>query len=355
MTSAGTTASPVEAEAITKAVAERLARHCMAYRDADDGRALVQLAVTLAPFAILVAAMLWAAAQGLPWLALLLALPAGGLLVRIFTIQHDCGHGSFLTGRRANAWLGRSLSLLTFTPYEFWRRSHTLHHATAGDLSRRGIGDVDTLTVREYRALPAYERLKYRIYRNPLVLHVVGPPLYFVLLQRSPFGQALPARQIWRSVLGLNLGLLALYGALAALVGLGPVGLTFLAVACVASWVGAWLFFVQHQFEHTRWDEASSWDFQLHALEGSSYYVLPRALQWFTGNVGLHHIHHLNSRIPNYRLQECLDGDPLLGSISRLTVRESLRCIGLALWDEEARRLVSFAQAARSGRALSPA
>jgi omega-6 fatty acid desaturase (delta-12 desaturase) len=355
MTSAGTPASPVEAEALSKAAAERLARHCMAYRDANDGRALVQLAVTLVPFAALVAAMMWAAAAGHAWHALLLALPAGGLLVRIFTIQHDCGHGSFMTGRRANAWLGRALSLLTFTPYEFWRRAHTLHHATAGDLSRRGIGDVDTLTVREYRALPGLERLKYRIYRNPLVLHVIGPPLYFVLLQRSPFGQALPARQIWRSVLGLNLGLVGLYGTLAALVGLGPVGLTFLAVACVASWVGAWLFFVQHQFEHTRWDEAAAWDFQLHALEGSSYYVLPRVLQWFTGNVGLHHIHHLNSRIPNYRLQECLDDEPLLGSISRLTVRESLRCIGLALWDEEARRLVSFAQAARSERALSPA
>jgi len=325
-----------------QAEARRLARHCMAYRDALDGRAAFQLASTLGLYLALCAALLWAASEGWWGLLPLLALPAGGLLVRLFTIQHDCGHGSFFTGRAVNTALGRALSVLTLTPYGFWRRAHTLHHASAGDLSRRGIGDVDTLTVAEYRALSPREGWKYRLYRHPLVLHVLGPPLYFVLFQRSPFGQALPPGACWRSVMSLNLAIVAFYGAL--MVALGPwiVLAALVPVACIASWVGAWLFFVQHQFEHTQWDDAKAWDLQAAALGGSSYYVLPPVLQWFTGNVGLHHIHHLNSRVPNYRLQECLDGEPTLGTISRLTLGESLRCIGLALWDEETRRLIPF-------------
>lgn len=329
---------------LTKATTERLVRHCLSYRSADDRRALLQLVTTLLPFVVLSAILLWGASRD-HWLVLLLALPAGGLLVRLFIFQHDCGHGSFFTGRAANTWVGRALSVLTLTPYGYWRRSHALHHASAGDLSRRGIGDVDTLTLREYQALSAWGRLKYRIYRNPVVLHVLGPPLYFVLFQRSPFGQALPAGEAWRSIMGLNASLAVLYGGLMAGLGVAPVLIALLPVAFVASWIGGWLFFVQHQFEHTRWDEGHAWDFQLGALGGSSYYVLPPLLQWFTGNVGLHHIHHLNSRIPNYRLQSCLDGEPALGRISRLTLRESLRCIGLALWDEDERKLITFSQA----------
>jgi omega-6 fatty acid desaturase (delta-12 desaturase) len=291
--------------------------------------------------------MLWGVSQG--YLAvLLLAVPVGGLLVRLFIIQHDCGHGSFFTSRTANTWVGRSLSVLTLTPYGYWRRSHALHHSSAGDLSRRGIGDVDTLTVREYRARSAWEKAKYRIYRHPAVLHVVGPPLYFIVLQRLPFLQALPAREAWRSIMGLNVALLLVYGALAALVGLWVAFIVVVPLAGVASWIGGWLFFVQHQFEDTRWDDGDVWDFQTGALRGSSYYVLPRVLQWFTGSVGLHHIHHLNSRIPNYRLQACLDAEPLLAGMSRLTWRESLSCIGLALWDERRRKLVSFTEAAAS-------
>jgi omega-6 fatty acid desaturase (delta-12 desaturase) len=321
----------------------------MIYRSADDRQALVQLATTFPPFVALTALLLWGASQG-NWLVLLVSVPvlallAGGLLVRLFIIQHDCGHGSFFSSRAANTWVGRALSVLTLTPYGCWRRSHALHHASAGDLSRRGIGDVDTLTVKEYRALSAWGHLRYRIYRNPAVLHLLGPPLYFVLFQRSPFGQALRARETWRSIMGLNAALLVIYGALIAGLGISPVALALLPVACVASWVGGWLFFVQHQFEHTRWDKGDEWDFQLGALGGSSYYVLPRILQWFTGSVGLHHIHHLNSRIPNYRLQGCLEGDQDLAWISRLTLRDSLSCIGLALWDEDRRELVSFSQA----------
>jgi omega-6 fatty acid desaturase (delta-12 desaturase) len=331
-------------EPLTRAAAEQLARYCKAYCRADDGRAVFQLVTTLILFFVACATLIWGAAQG-HWLVLLLAIPAGGLLVRLFTFQHDCGHGSFFTNRAANTWVGRALSVLTVTPYGYWRRSHALHHASAGDLSRRGIGDVDTLTVREYRALSAWPRLKYRVYRNPIILHVLGPPLYFLLLQRSPVGQALPMREAWRSIMGLDAALLVLYGALAFSFGPVPVAIALVPVACVASWVGGWLFFVQHQFEHTRWDEGPAWNYQVAALGGSSHYVLPRVLQWFTGDVGLHHIHHLNSRIPNYHLRSCLEGDAVLGTISRLTLRESLSCIGLALWDEDKRKLVSFSHA----------
>jgi omega-6 fatty acid desaturase (delta-12 desaturase) len=330
---------------VDKAVAQTLARHCMAYRDADDRRALFQLVTTFLPYLALCATLIWGAMHG-HWLVMLLALPAGGLLVRLFTIQHDCGHGSFFTSRRANTLVGRAISILTLTPYDYWRRSHALHHVSAGDLSRRGIGDVNTLTVKEYRALSRTGRLRYRLYRHPLVLHVLGPPLYFILFQRSPFGQALPARQAWRSILGLNAAMIASYGALMLAFGPAAILIALVPVAAVASWAGGWLFFVQHQFEQTHWEEAGSWDLQVAALGGSSYYVLPPLLQWFTGNVGLHHIHHLNSRIPNYRLQECLQGDARLGAISRLSLAESVRCIGLALWDEDQRKLVAFSQAA---------
>ncbi|WP_244486683.1 fatty acid desaturase [Aurantimonas sp. Leaf443] len=326
------------------ATVRRLARHCMAYRDPDDRLAAFQLATALLPFLGLCAVLLWSVSAGL-WWPLVLAVPAGGFLVRLFGIQHDCGHNSFFSSRRVNKATGRFLSLLTLTPFGYWSRSHTLHHASAGDLGRRGIGDVDTLTVEEYRALSAGAKLRYRLYRHPLVLHVVGPPLYFVFFQRSPFGQALPAREAWRSIMALNVSMLLAYGGLALLVGPVTVLVALLPAALVASWVGGWLFFVQHQFEHTHWDESCDWNLQQAALGGSSYYVLPKVLQWFTGNIGLHHIHHLNSRVPNYRLQACLDAEPLLGSISRLSLGESLRCIGLSLWDTRTRRLVSFAAA----------
>lgn len=335
-------------EPLTRSTAEQLARYCKAYCRADDSRALFQLATTLILFFAACGTLIWGTTQG-HWLVLLLSIPAGGLLVRLFTLQHDCGHGSFFTSRTANTWVGRGLSVLTVTPYGYWRRSHALHHASAGDLSRRGIGDVDTLTVKEYRALAAWPRFKYRVYRNPVVLHVLGPPLYFLFLQRSPFGQALPAREAWRSIMGLNAALLGLYGTLVFCFGFGPVAIALVPVACVASWVGGWLFFVQHQFEHTRWDDGPAWNYHIAALGGSSHYVLPPVLQWFTGDVGLHHIHHLNSRIPNYHLRACLDGDSVLAKISRLTVWESLGCIGLALWDEDARKLVSFSDARVNG------
>ncbi|CAO4173948.1 fatty acid desaturase [Methylorubrum populi] len=299
---------------------------------------------TLLPYLTLCALMLAMTANGYEWLALPLAVPAGGLLVRLFIIQHDCGHGSFLPSRRGNDVLGRVLSLLTVTPYDSWKRAHALHHASTGDLSRRGIGDVHTLTVREYLALPRWGQLRYRLYRNPLILIVLGSPLNFLLLQRLPSGVGLPWRTAWRDVLALDAVLLAALAVLAHAVGsIGLVLWVFLPVISVAAWIGGWLFYVQHQYEETVWEQAESWDFHRAALGGSSYYALPRVLQWFTGNVGLHHVHRLYSRIPNYRLQEGLDGHEVLGRIGRLSLRDILRCLGLALWDEEARKMIGFA------------
>ncbi|MCJ2049802.1 fatty acid desaturase [Methylobacterium sp. J-070] len=325
--------------------ARDIARHCAAYRAPIVRSALFQLANTGLPYLALCAAMIVGATTGYGWVVPPLSVLAGGLLVRLFIIQHDCGHGSFLPSHALNDGVGRALSLLTLTPYDSWKRAHALHHASAGDLSRRGIGDITTLTVREYLALPRWGRLRYRLYRNPFLLIGLGSPLNFLLLQRMPFGVGLPWRSTWRDVVALDLALVAVVSALALAVGLGPVLAALLPTVCVAAWIGGWLFYVQHQYENTVWEDADNWNHHGAALGGSSYYVLPAVLQWFTGNVGLHHVHHLNSRIPNYRLQACIDGHATLGTVSRLTLRESVRCLRLALWDEDVRRLVEFPRA----------
>ena len=332
---------------VTAEEAMSLARHCARFREPQDARAWRELAVTLAFYVVACGSLLAALASGW-WIGLVLAVPAGMAVVRTFTIQHDCGHGSFFSSRRLNAWTGRCLGVLTFTPYDAWRRAHTIHHAGSGDLERRGIGDLDTLTVAEYRARGPWGRLAYRLYRHPLVMHVIGPPVYFLLMQRWPWAQQLPVPGVWHSIVGLNVALVLLYGGVIALV--GPlVGLTaILAVGCVASWVGSWLFYVQHQFEDTHWDHSDEWEARVAALNGSSHYVLPGFANWLTGNIGLHHIHHLNPRIPSYRLPECMAAEPRFAALSRLTFARSLDCIGLALWDERARQLVSF----RGARAL---
>lgn len=326
------------------AFASQIARHCADYRQPITGRALMQLANTGVPYLAVCAVMLWAAAWGYWPVTLALGILAGGLLVRLFIIQHDCGHGSFLSSRAANLWIGRALSVLTVTPYDSWKRAHALHHASTGDLSRRGTGDMLTLTVREYLDLNRWQKLRYRIYRNPLFLIVLGSPVNFLVLQRIPFAVGVPWRAAWKDVMALDAALLVVLGGLAYAFGIGPVLLTLLPTICIAAWVGGWLFYVQHQFEGASWESPDDWDLHRAALEGSSYYVLPRVLQWFTGNVGLHHVHHLNSRVPNYRLQECLDGHAALGRIGRLTLRESLACIRMSLWDEDARALIGFSQ-----------
>lgn len=333
--------APQKLEEATKQRVRRLAAHCQAYRGSVTHLAMRQLATTLVPLFLLVVGM-FATVRTHYWITLLLAIPAGGLLVRAFIIQHDCGHGSFFGSRKLNDFVGRLMSVLTVAPYGLWRREHALHHATSGNLDRRGAGDIETLTVSEYQALSTFGKLRYRLYRNPIFLFGFGVPFYFAIIQRSPWLHALPARDAWKSVMGLNLALVAFYAPLVYVFGWSDVLFVVWPIVHLASAIGGWLFFVQHQFEETRWDIAGEWDFQVAALLGSSFYDLPRALNWITGNIGLHHIHHLNSMIPNYRLVDCLNACPELKALNRLTLFESFECARLKLWDEANRRMVRF-------------
>lgn len=343
----------------TKALIRRLVVHCNRYRDPQDRRAVFELAVTLVPFFAIGAMLIWLATAADPvigpwrWLAIAIFAPiCAGFLVRLFALQHDCGHGSLTSSRTANRLIGQSLSVLTFTPYALWQRAHALHHATSGNLEKRGVGDIDTRTVAEFAAMTGKQRLAYRIYRNPVVLLLIGVPIYFLVVHRLPYTDAIPRIDAIRSAAGLDLALFLLYGGLIFLFGWGVV-LAVLPVVLLSAWAGGWLFYVQHQFEETQWDDSESWDLHVAAFGGSSWYVMPKVLQWFTGSIGLHHIHHLCSRVPSYRLQECFDGSEELRKASenvRLTIRRSLSCVNLALWDEQKRRLVSFAEALRDDR-----
>ena len=281
-------------------------------------------------------------------LTLLLAVFAAGFLVRVFIIQHDCGHGSFFASRRANDLVGTVSGVLTMVPYRFWRKTHAIHHAHHAELEERGIGDIWTLTVQEYQAARWWMRAVYRVFRHPLFLFLVAPPIDFIVLQRFP----LKASASWHtgekaSVWWTDLAIVGLFGAAA--VALGPLQVLkiWLPVMVIASSVGTWLFYVQHQFERTYWEHTPQWDYTLAAMHGSSYYALPSVLQWFTGNIGFHHVHHLSPRIPNYNLQRCHDENPLLQQAARLGLRDSLRTAGLTLWDEKQWRLVTFRQARR--------
>lgn len=318
-----------------------LTGRCAPYGRPILARSLGQLLFTVVLLVVVWAAMLYFLDVGY-LLTLLLALPAAGLVVRLFIIQHDCGHRSFFRSRRANDILGWVLGVFTLTPYAYWRRAHAMHHATSGNLDRRGVGDVDTLTVDEYLAKSAWQRFQYRAYRNPFVLFSVGAIYWFFLKHRIPLGLSLSFRDVWRSVLSTNLAILSVGAVLALTVGFGPLLLVQGPIMVAAAIAGTWLFYVQHQFEGAYWERDADWSFTAAAINGSSHYVLPRILQWFTGNIGLHHIHHLSSKIPNYRLQECLDREPSLQSTTQLTLFQSIKCTTLALWDEKQRKLVRF-------------
>jgi omega-6 fatty acid desaturase (delta-12 desaturase) len=318
-----------------------LSRRFRAYGP-DGKRSILQLVTTATPFIVLLVVMA-AVSHGRYWLTLLLAVPAAGLLVRLFIIQHDCGHGSFFRSRAANDSLGRALSVLTLTPYGSWSQGHAAHHASTGNLDRRGRGDVETWTVAEYRAAAPLKKLLYRLYRNPFVMVGLGAPINFIVLQRLPLGHALRNASSRRSILSLDLALLVLFGFSSAAFGVVTVLGTYLPVMIIASWIGNWLFYVQHQFDMTHWERDDDWNFHVAALSGSSYFKLPPLLQWFSGNIGLHHVHHLCSRVPNYRLQACMDAAPELQPVTKsVTLRESVGCWRLALWDEHRRLLVGF-------------
>jgi omega-6 fatty acid desaturase (delta-12 desaturase) len=264
-------------------------------------------------------------------------------------IQHDCGHGTFSSYRQANDWVGRCIGVLTLTPYDVWRRSHAIHHATSGNLDRRGVGDVDTLTVREYRALSRWGAIRYRLYRHPLVMFGLGPAYLFVLQHRLPVGAMGEGWRPWVSTMATNLGIAAIAAMLIWFVGIRAFLLVHLPITLLAATAGVWLFYVQHQFERTTWQHGNKWNKHEAALHGSSYYDLPWLLRWFTANVGVHHVHHLCSRIPYYRLPRVLRDFPELRNVGRVTLFESVRCVRLVLWDETQRRLVSFREARALG------
>ncbi len=320
-----------------RALAQNLAR----YRMPSFGRSIVEILITLVPFVALWTLM-WAALEIGYWLSLLLALPAAGFLVRLFMIQHDCGHGAFFPHRVANDWIGRVIGVLTLTPYDFWRRTHAIHHATSGNLERRGIGDVDTLTVREYLARSKCGRLRYRLYRHPIVMFGLGPAYLFILQYRLPLGLVRAGWKPWLSTMGTNLAIAILVATVIWFMGMRAFVLVELPITLLGASIGVWLFYVQHQFEDTLWAHDESWNRHEVALHGSSHYHLPGILRWFTANIGVHHVHHLCSRIPYYRLPQVLRDHPELAATGRLTLIESLKCVRLVLWDEGRGRLVSF-------------
>ena len=314
------------------------------YRDPSVNRSMFELAITFAGFCAFWAAA-WAALSINPWLALAIAILNGFWLVRLFLIQHDCGHQSFFANRDVNDWVGRAIGVLTLTPYTVWKRTHSIHHAHAGNLDRRGIGDVTTLTIDEYNQRGWLGRLRYRAYRHPVVLFGLGPAYLFLLEYRLPLGLMTAGWRYWLSAMGTNLALVALVAGLYLLGGWQVPVLIFFPTVMSAATIGVWLFFVQHQFEETYWDAEADWQMHDAALLGSSHYRLPQPLQWMTANIGIHHVHHLYSRIPFYRLTEILRDYPALAEAQVLTLRESLSCARLHLWDDAGRRLVSFREA----------
>lgn len=314
------------------------------YEQPRLARSLLDIATSVVPYLALSAAM-YVALDVSYLITLALAVPAAGFLLRTYILFHDCSHGSFLPSKRANTWLGSALGLLVYSPFMSWRHSHAVHHATAGDLDRRGVGDVHTLTVAEYAAQPWHRRLSYRLFRNPLVMFGLGPIGAMLIAPRLVSRSARP--RIRRSVLATNVALALLIGAACWLLGWREFLLIQAPVVLVAGAVGVWLFYVQHQFEDTYWQATDNWSYADAALRGSSYLKLPKVLQFFTGNIGLHHIHHLSTRIPNYNLQRAHDENPAFQDVPTLSLWDGLRAVRLKLWDEERGRLVTFAQARR--------
>jgi len=323
------------------------------YREPDHARSVLELIITHIPFIVLWGAAWWALSISY-WLTLAICVLAAGFLLRIFVIQHDCGHGAFFRRRVFNNWVGRVHGILTLTPYGVWRRSHAIHHATSGNLDKRGIGDVKILTVKEYRALPRLRRFAYRLYRHPLVLFGLGPAYVFLLRNRLPPGIRSADWRFWVSTMGTNATIALVAGIMIYFLGAGPFLLVQLPITLLAASIGIWMFYVQHQFEDTFWAEDHAWTSHDASLYGSSHYDLPGVLNWFTANIGVHHVHHLGSRIPYYRLPQVLRDFPELTKVGRLTLLQSLVCARLRLWDEGQRKLVSFsaARARQSDRSL---
>jgi acyl-lipid omega-6 desaturase (Delta-12 desaturase) len=311
------------------------------YQKSSVRRAVWQIVNTLVPYAALWYLMYLSLAVSY-WLVVPLAVLAGAFVVRVFIISHDCGHGSFFKSRTANDILGFITGVLTFTPYHHWRWEHSIHHSSSGDLDRRGTGDVWTLTVQEYLQASRWKKFSYRLARNPIVLFVLAPLFLFLIMQRFPKLKA-PLRERL-SVYWTNLALLAIAGGLSWAFGFKAYLIIQLTVLMVAGTAGVWLFYVQHQFEGVYWERSGEWDYATAALKGSSFYKLPKVLQWFSGNIGFHHIHHLSPRIPNYHLEKCHEAEPLFQTVKPITLLGSLKSFTFRLWDEQKHRLVGYGQ-----------
>ncbi len=306
------------------------------------GRSLADVATSIVPYLGL--STLMYLALEVSWLLVLaLSIPTAGFLLRTYIVFHDCAHGSFLRSKRANAWLGKALGLVVHSCFQSWRYDHAVHHATAGDLDRRGVGDVPTLTVAEYRARPWRARLAYRLFRNPLVMFGLGP--IFAMLIKPRLVPRSARKRIRRSVRVTNVVLLSCVASLCLLLGWREYLLVWGPPALLAGAAGVWLFYVQHQFEETYWQSSGGWSYTDAALRGSSYLRLPKVLQFFTASIGFHHVHHLSARIPNYNLQRAHDENPMFHDVPTLTLWDGVRATRLKLWDEERGRLVRFREA----------
>ena len=309
------------------------------YQKPSRWRALWQIVDTIVPYA-LIWFLMYLSLLVSWWLVLPLALLAGMFLVRVFIIFHDCGHGSYFKSRKANDVVGFVTGLLTLTPFYQWRWDHAIHHATSGHLDKRGTGDLWTLTVQEYLESSRWKRFAYRMARNPVVLFVIAPLVVMVIKQRFPSHNADKRERL--SVYWMNVAILGMAAGLSLLFGFLPYLLIQLTVLAVAGSIGFWLFYVQHQFEGVYWERAEQWDYAAAALKGSSFYKLPKILQWFSGNIGYHHIHHLSARIPNYNLERCHKAHLMFQQVKPLTLSASFRTLALRLWDEQHKKLVGF-------------
>ncbi len=308
------------------------------YQNPDIRKSIWQLVNTLVPYIGLWVLMVYAMKISY-WLVLALAIPAGGLVVRLFIFLHDCGHWSFFKSAKANHWVGSILGVLVFTPFFQWRQSHAVHHATAANLDKRGVGDVWTMTVEEFLEASKWKRLFYRVYRNPIIMFGVGPLLTFLILHRIPSKKFKKREQ--NSIHWTNLAVAGLIAVMSLVIGFKNYLLIQLPVIWVASTAGVWLFYVQHQFEGVYWERAKEWDFLKAGLEGSSFYQLPPILQWFSGSIGFHHIHHLSPRIPNYLLERCHRENPIF-QVKPINLLSSMKSLRYRLWDEKKRQLVNF-------------